>query len=69
MPTEKGGDARHEKALDKAEEALEALTEGDQKKADRLVRESKGMDPAAVEEVLQDLDEDAGSNPKAAENL
>ena len=69
MAENKGGDARHEKALDKAEAALGALADGDQAKADRLVREAERLDPGAVEEVARDLEEDAGSDPKAAEKL
>ena len=57
MAAEKDSGAEHEKALDKAEAALEAMVDGDSKKADKLIAESKKLDPSAVEEVASDLDE------------
>ena len=63
-----GGD-RHEKARELAEDALGALAKGQEDKADRLVEEAKKLDESALEEVVQDLDEDAGSDPEAAEKL
>ncbi len=59
-------DDKHEQARDLAEEALAALDEGDEARADRLIAEAKKLDKSAVVEVIQDLDEDAGSNPDAA---
>ena len=59
-------DDKHEQARDLAEEALAALDEGDEARADRLIAEAKKLDKSAVVEVVQDLDEDAGSNPDAA---
>ena len=59
-------DDKHEQARDLAEEALAALDEGDEARADRLIAEAKKLDKSAVVEVIQDLDEDAGSNPNAA---
>ena len=51
---------KHEKALDLTEQALDAMSEGDEKTADTLLDEAKKLDPAAPGEVLQDLDERAG---------
>ena len=62
-----GGDDRHEKARDLAEDALGELAKGREDEADRLIEEAKKLDKSALEEVVQDLDEDAGSDPKAAE--
>lgn len=59
-------DDKHEQARDLAEEALAALDEGDEARADRLIAEAKKLDKSAVVEVIQDLDEDAGSDPDAA---
>jgi uncharacterized protein HemY len=52
-------DNKHEKAIDLTEQALEKLTEGDEKAADKLIEQAKRLDPSAAEEVVQDLDEDA----------
>ncbi len=54
-------DDKHEKALDLTEQALEKLTEGDDKAADKLLNEAKKLDPTAPAEVVQDLDEDAAT--------
>lgn len=59
-------DDKHEQARDLAEEALEALDEGDEARADALIAEAKKLDKSAVIEVVKDLDEDAGSDPEAA---
>lgn len=48
---------KHEKALDLTEAALEAMDEGDEAKADKLIGEAKKLDPSAPKEVLQDLDD------------
>ncbi len=61
MPNDK-----HEQARDLAEEALEALDEGDEARADALIAEAKKLDKSAVIEVVKDLEEDAGSDPEAA---
>lgn len=50
---------KHEKALDLTEQALEKLEEGDEKGADQMLEEAKRLDPSAVEEVVQDLDDAA----------
>ena len=56
---------RHEKARDLAEKALEEYAKGDKKKGDQLAEEAAKIDRSAVEEVVEELDEDAGSNPDA----
>jgi hypothetical protein len=58
--------ARHDKARDLAERALEQLDKGHEAQADRLIEESKKIDPSAAKELVDDLDEDAGSDPAAA---
>ncbi len=50
---------KHEKAIDLTEQALEKLTDGDGKAADKLIDQAKKLDPSAPEEVVRDLDEDA----------
>jgi hypothetical protein len=52
-------DKKHEKALDLTEQALEKLSDGDEKAADKLLDEAKKLDPAAPAEVVAELDEDA----------
>ena len=54
-------DDKHEKARDLTEKALDALVEGNAAKADKLINKAKKLDPSAVEEVVEDLDEDAAS--------
>ena len=53
---------RHETARQLTEDALGAMVKGDQQKADELVEQAKRTDSSAVKEVIQDLDEDAGSD-------
>lgn len=50
-------DKKHEQALDLTEQALAALDEGDEGKADRLIDKAKKLDPSAPEEVVKDLEE------------
>ncbi len=50
-------DDKHDKALDLTEKALDALDSGDGKQADKLLEQAKKLDPAAVEEVVHDLEE------------
>ncbi len=52
-------DDKHEKALDLTEQALEKLTEGDDKAADKLIAEAKKLDPSAPAEIVEAMDEDA----------
>ena len=54
-------DDKHEKAVDLTEQALEKLTEGDEKAADRLIAEAKKLDPDAPAEVVKDMEEDAAA--------
>ena len=53
---------RHENARQLTEDAMEAYVKGDQQRGNDLVDEAKRTDSSAIEEVLQDLDEDAGSD-------
>ena len=55
----------HERARELAEQAMEEYAKGDKKKGDQLAEEAARIDRSAVEEVVQELDEDAGSNPDA----
>ena len=61
------GADRHEKARELAEDALGELAKGREDKADGLIAEARELDESALEEVVRDLEEDAGSDPKAAE--
>lgn len=55
-------DKKHETARQLTEDALGAYAEGDRKKGDKMVDEAKRTDSSAVKEVIEDLDEDAGSD-------
>ncbi len=57
--------AKHEKARDLTEQALDKLASGDGKAADQLIEKAKKMDKSGAEEVVQDLDEDAADRGKA----
>jgi hypothetical protein len=59
-------DDRHEKARNLGEEALGKLAEGQEAEADQLIEEAKKLDESALKELVQDLEEDAGSDPDAA---
>ena len=61
-------DDRHEKARDLGEAALGKLAEGREAEADQLIEEAKKLDESALNEIVADLEEDAGSNPDAAKN-
>jgi hypothetical protein len=52
---------KYDKARELAEDALKKAVDGDDKAADKLAQEAKATDPQAVEDVLQELDEDASS--------
>ena len=56
---------KHDKALDLTEQALEKLDEGDEQAADEMLEQAKRLDPSAVEEVVQDLDDAAKADPGA----
>ena len=57
----------HEKARDLAEQALDEYAKGDDAKGDKLAEQAVRIDRSAVEEVVQDIDEGAGSSPGAAD--
>ena len=54
-------DNKYDQARDLSEKALDAFVEGDEDKAAKLVDQAKTADPQAVKDVVQELDEDAGS--------
>ena len=56
------GDGRHETARQTTGDALGAYAKGDQEKGDELAEKARQMDSTAVQEVIDDLDEDAGSD-------
>lgn len=57
---------KYEHARDLAEQALEALDKCDEAQADALLAKAKKLDKSAVVELVQELEEDAGSDPAAA---
>lgn len=54
------GDAKYDQARGLSEKALDALVHGDDK-AGKLVGQAKGINPQAVKDIVQELDEDAAS--------
>lgn len=48
---------KHDKAIELTEQALEAIHDGDDKKADTLISQAKKLDPSAPKEVVKDLEE------------
>jgi hypothetical protein len=58
--------SKHDKARDLTEQALEKLVEGQDGAADELIEKAKKLDQSAVEEVVDDLDEDAANRSKTA---
>jgi hypothetical protein len=62
-------DATHDKARNLAENAMEAIVKGDDAQADKLLDQARKLDPTAVQEVANDLAEDAGSDPDIARKL
>lgn len=66
---QKPDDKQHERARDLAEDALGALAEGKEGRADQLIEKARKLDESALTEVVEDLDEDAGSDPNAAKKL
>ena len=52
--------SKHDKARDLTEQALEKLVDGQDAEADALIEKAKKLDQTAVEEVVEDLNEDAG---------
>ena len=61
-----GGETKHEEARRLAEDALGAYAEGDKAHGDELAEKAGKLDRAAVVEVIEEIDEDAGSDPAAA---
>lgn len=58
-------EAAHDKARQLAEDALGAYAKGDRREGDRLAKEAKRLDRSAIVEVIDEIDEDAGSDPEA----
>ncbi len=58
---------RHDQARELAEKALDSYAAGDRKRGDELAEQAAQTDRSAVVEVIEEIDEDAGSDPKAAE--
>jgi F0F1-type ATP synthase membrane subunit b/b' len=59
MKTPESAGNKHEQARDIAEEALEKLVQGKDSEADALIEKAKKIDRTGVEELLEDLEEDA----------
>lgn len=59
---------RHDKARALGERALEDLARGDEGAAERHIEQAKKLDEKALRELVEDLDEDAGSNPDAVKD-
>ena len=62
---ERPDDDRHEKARNLGEAALGKLAEGQEAEADKLIEQAKKLDESALVEIVEDLDEDAGSDSAA----
>jgi len=65
-------DKKYDQARGLSEKALDALVEGDEDKAAKLIEQAQAANPQALRDVAQELDEDAGSEhdpAKVAENL
>ena len=50
---------KHDRSRGLTEQALEQYAKGNPKEADKLVEQAKKIDRSAVEEVVQELEEDA----------
>jgi hypothetical protein len=48
----------HEKAKDLVEKAVEKASDGDAKGAEKLVDQARKMDPSAIDEVAQEIEQD-----------
>jgi type II secretory pathway predicted ATPase ExeA len=62
-------ETQHDKARDIGEDALDALAKGKPEEAQKKIDEAKRLDPSALEELVEDLEEDAGSDPNIARKL
>ena len=58
---------KHEKARELTEEALEHYAKGDQKAGDELASKAVKLDRTAVEEVVEEIDEDLAAQGKTPE--
>lgn len=61
-PNERGSGPDHDQARGLVEDALGKLAEDKPDQAEALIRKAQAIDPSAAEEVVADLDEDAGSD-------
>jgi hypothetical protein len=62
MPKDENAESKsYDRAREMTEEALDAYVEGDKKAGDKLVNQAKGVNEAAVRDVHEELEEDAGS--------
>ncbi len=58
----------HEKARELGERALDELAHGREREADQHIEQAKKLDEGALREIVEDLDEDRGSNPDAVKD-
>jgi hypothetical protein len=56
----------YEQARKTAEDTLAAYARGEEAEGDRLAEEAKRLDRSAVVKVVEEIDEDAGSDPDTA---
>jgi hypothetical protein len=49
-------DHDHDKARELAEKALDKFVEGDEAASDKLIQQAEKIDPAAIDEVAEELD-------------
>jgi hypothetical protein len=61
MPDELEASDAYDKARDTAEAALEAYAKKDEPKGDKLVERAQSLDPDAVKDMIDDLEEDAAA--------
>jgi hypothetical protein len=54
-------DNKYDQARNLSKKALDAIVDGDEDKAAKLVEQAKATDPQAAKDVAQELDEDADS--------
>jgi methanogenic corrinoid protein MtbC1 len=52
---------KYDQARNLSEKALEAIVDGDEDKAAKLVKQAEAADPQALKDIAQELDEDADS--------
>ena len=69
MPDELEPSDAYDKARDKADAALEAYAKKDEQKGDKLLEQAQSLDPDAVKDVMDELEDDAAAehDPKALE--